>query len=167
MKKANLFALLISSFLIFSCGGDGDDAGPSGGGNSLSATVTGDISANFSASGEIQGQQLVRATLSSTSAGDIISIVGTDISGNSMNLAITEYTGVGTYSLDITSANTASFTQIDTETFESTGVTAISGSIEVTSEGDVVKGTFEFDGEGSNDVTASVTGKFSVTAEEQ
>lgn len=162
MKKINLFALLISSVLLFSCGG-GDDAAPAG--NSLSATITGDIAASFNASGEIQGQKLVQATLANN--GSVLSVVATEGTGNSMTLAITDYDGAGTYSLAITSSNTASFVSIDTETFASTGVTATSGSIEVTVSGDVINGTFSFDGEGADDIQATVEGSFSVTAEEQ
>jgi hypothetical protein len=165
MKKANLFALVISSFLIFSCGGDGDDAGPGGsGGNSLSATVTGDITANFNASGEVQGQKLVQATIASSG---VLSIVANDGTGSSITFGITGYDGAGTYSLDPTSSNTAAFISVDTETFQTTGVTATSGSVEITLNGDVINGTFDYDGEGSNDITASVTGEFSVTADEQ
>ncbi|WP_420575625.1 DUF6252 family protein [Ekhidna sp.] len=164
MKTSNLFALLISVFILASCGGD-DDSGPAG--NSISATVTGDISASFSASGEVQGQKLVVATLSNTSNGTVLSIVGTDVNGSSMNIAIPDFTGKGTYSLAITTANTATFTQIDTETFQPTGVTATSGSIEISESGTTINGTFDFTGEGNNDITADVTGKFSVIADEQ
>lgn len=163
MKTSNLFAILISVFLLASCGGD-DDSGPVG--NSISATVTGDISASFSASGEVQGQKLVQATLASSGA---LAIVGTDINGSSMSIGIPEYDGAGSYSLAITSANSATFTsvEVDGQNFSSTGVTAISGNIEITVDGDVINGTFEFDGEGNNDITADVTGKFSVIADEQ
>jgi len=161
MKTFNLFTLIISTALLFSCGGDGDD-GDGGGtpsGNSLSATVTGDIAASFSASGEVQGQQLVQANLAN---GNVLSIVASEGTGNSMAISITDYDGAGTYSLDLLSANTATFTSVDTQTFATTGVTAVSGTIEVTVDGDRVNGTFDFDGEGNDDITAEVTGEFSV-----
>lgn len=163
MKTHKLFALLIAASLLFSCGGDSDgDASPTG--NSLSATVTGDITANFSASGEIQGQQLVQSNL--TGSG-VLSIVASEGTGNAMSMAITSYDGAGSYSLNIGAANTATFTSVNTSTFETTGVTAVSGSIEITVSGDVINGTFNFDGEGNNDVQASVTGEFSVIPEVQ
>lgn len=165
MKTIKLFAYLISASLIFSCGGDSDDAAPAG--NSLSATVTGDISASFSASGEVQGQKLVQAFLTSSSNGDVLAIVASEGTGNSMAISIVDFDGAGTYSLEVTSSNTATFTSINTTTFETTGVTATSGSIEVTVSGDVINGSFSFDGQGTNDIQASVTGQFSVTAEEQ
>ena len=148
--------------MLFSCGGD-SDAAPAG--NSLSATVTGDISASFTASGEIQGQKLVQATLTSTGSGDVLAIVATEATGNAMALSITEFNGAGSYSLALTSSNTATFTSVNTTTFQTTGVTAVSGTIEVTVSGDVINGTFNFDGEGSNDIQASATGEFSVTPE--
>ena len=161
MKKFNLFTLIISAALLFSCGGDSDD-GDGGGtpsGNSLSATVTGDIAASFSASGEVQGQQLVQANLTN---GNVLSIVASEGTGYSMAISITDYDGAGSYSLDLMSANTATFTSVDIETFATTGVTAISGSIEITVDGDRINGTFDFDGEGNDNITASVTGDFSV-----
>lgn len=164
MKTIKLFACLIFASLLFSCGGDSDDATPAG--NSLSATVTGDISANFSASGEVQGQKLVQATLTSSSNGDVLAIVASEGTGNSMAISIVNFDGAGTYSLEITSSNTATFTSVNTTTFETTGVTAVSGSIEVTVSGDVINGTFSFDGEGSDDIQAEVSGQFSVTPEE-
>lgn len=163
MKTIKLFVYLISASILFSCGGDSDDAAPAG--NSLSATVTGDISASFTASGEVQGQKLVQATLTSASNGDVLAIVATEGAGNAMTISITEFTGAGSYSLALTSSNTATFTSVNTTTFETTGVTAISGTIEVTVSGDVINGTFNFDGEGTNNIQASVTGDFSVTTE--
>ncbi|MEQ6166528.1 DUF6252 family protein [Ekhidna sp. MALMAid0563] len=165
MKTSNLFSILISIFLLSSCGGGDDDSGPAG--NSLTATVTGDITASFNASGEVQGQKLVQATLSSTGSGDVLSIVASEGTGNSMSIAITDYDGGGTYSLAITSSNTATFTSVDTQSFETTGVTAISGSIEITVNGDVINGAFNFDGEGNDDIQAEVSGEFSVTPEAQ
>ncbi|WP_436517180.1 DUF6252 family protein [Ekhidna sp. To15] len=164
MKTIKLFAYLISASLLFSCGGDSDDATPAG--NSLSATVTGDISANFSASGEVQGQKLVQANLTSSSNGDVLAIVASEGTGNAMAISIVNFDGAGTYSLEITSSNTATFTSVNTTTFETSGVTAVSGSIEVTVSGDVINGTFSFDGEGSDDLQAEVSGQFSVTPEE-
>ena len=79
-----------------------------------------------------------------------------------MAISITDYDGAGSYSLDLMSANTATFTSVDIETFATTGVTAISGSIEITVDGDRINGTFDFDGEGNDNITASVTGDFSV-----
>ena len=164
MKTLNLFALLVSTLLLFSCGGGDDDSGPAG--NSISATVTGDISANFSASGEVQGQKLVQATLASNGA---LAIVGTDIDGSSMSIGIPEYDGAGSYSLAITSVNSATFTSVEVngQNFSTTGVTAISGSIEITVNGDVINGAFNFDGEGNDDIQADVSGEFSVIAEAQ
>lgn len=166
MKTINLFALLISSALLFSCGGE-DDATPAG--NSISANVTGDVTANFSASGEMQGQKLVRAPLTNTSSGDVLAVIGTDINGSSMNLTINQYEGAGTYDLNITSVNNATYTsvEIDGQTITTTAITAISGSVEITVNGDVINGTFEFDAEGPDEIQADVTGQFSVTAEEQ
>ena len=166
MKTINLFALIIASSLWVACGsdGDGDGDGGSPSGNSMSATVTGDITASFSASGEVQGQQLVQANLTN---GNVLSIVASEGTGNSISMSITDYDGAGSYSLEITSANTMTFTSVDTETFATTGVTAVSGSINITVSGDVINGTFDFDGEGSNDITASVTGEFSVTPNAQ
>ena len=161
MKTIKLFAYLIISSLLIACGGDSDDdATPAG--NSLSATVTGDISASMNASGEVQGQKLVQANLTNS---NVLSIVASEGTGNSMSIAITDYDGAGSYSLAVTSSNTATFTAVNTTTFETTGVTAVSGSIEVTVSGDVINGTFTFDGEGNNDIQASVTGEFSVTTE--
>jgi len=166
MKTINLFALIIASSLWIACGsdGDGDGDGGSPSGNSLSATVTGDITASFSASGEVQGQQLVQANLTN---GNVLSIVASEGTGNAMSMSITDYDGAGSYSLEITSANTMTFTSVDTETFATTGVTAVSGSINITVSGDVINGTFDFDGEGNNDIAASVTGEFSVTPNAQ
>lgn len=166
MKKINLFALLISSLLLFSCGGDDGDGGGSAtpAGNSLSANISGAVSAKFSASGEVQGQPLVVVTLASSGA---LSIVGNDGSGSSMTLGITEYDGAGTYSLDIQSINTASFVSVtlDGQTPDTKGFTATSGSVEITLDGDTINGTFSFNGEG-NDGTIEVTkGTFSVTPE--
>lgn len=162
MKTLKQFVFLLIALILISCGSDSDDATPAG--NSLSATVTGDITANFSASGEVQGQKLVQATLANS---NVLAIVASEGTGNAMSISITDYSGAGTYSLNIGSSNTATFTSVNTTTFETTGVTAISGSIEVTVSGDVVNGTFSFDGEGSNDVQAEVTGQFSVTPDEQ
>lgn len=164
MKTIKLFAYLITASILFSCGGDSDNALPAG--NSLSATVTGDITANFSASGEIQGQKLVQANLTDASSGDVLAIVASEGTGNAMAISISDFDGAGTYNLSITSSNSATFTSINTTTFESTGVTAISGTVEVTVSGDVINGTFSFDGEGSNDIQAEVSGQFSVTPEE-
>ncbi|WP_462248275.1 DUF6252 domain-containing protein [Ekhidna sp.] len=161
MKTIKLFAYLFIATVLISCGGDSDgDAGPTG--NSLSATVTGDITANFSASGEIQGQQLVQVTL--TDSG-VLAIVASEGTGNAMSISIASYDGAGSYSLNIGNSNTATFTSVNTSTFETTGVTAVSGSIEITVSGDTINGTFSFDGEGNNDVQASVSGEFSVTPE--
>ncbi|MEP1032802.1 hypothetical protein [Ekhidna sp.] len=165
MKTIKLFAYLILASFLFACGGDSDDAAPVG--NSLSATVTGDISASFNASGEVQGQKLVQANLTSSSNGNVLSIVASEGTGNSMAISIINFDGAGSYSLAITSNNTATFTSVNTSTFETTGVTATSGNIEVTVSGNVISATFSFSGEGNNDVQAEVTGQFSVTAEEQ
>ncbi len=164
MNIIKLSAYFILSILLFSCGGDSDDAVPAG--NSLTATVTGDITANFNASGEVQGQKLVQANLTSSSNGNVLAIVASEGTGNSMAISIVSFDGAGTYSLEIASSNTATFTSVNTSTFETTGITAISGSIEVTVSGDVINGTFSFDGEGSDDIQAEVTGQFSVTPEE-
>lgn len=163
MKKYNLFAFLIASiFLLASCGGDDDDSATPAG-NSLSANVTGAISANFTVSGEVQGQKLVQANL--TSSG-VLSIVASGTEGHSMSIAITSYDGAGTYDLGLTSGNTMVYTNVDLTTFATTGFANTAGSIEITTSGDVISGTFSMDGEG-NDGTIAASGNFSVTPENQ
>lgn len=157
--------------MIFSCGGDGDDdAGPSGSGT-MSAKISGTVSTNFSASGSLGGQNLVTAQLNSP----VLSIVGNDGGSpttNQINIAIGAYDGPGTYEFGITTGNTATFSQTTVDVsnptdFENLSFTALSGSVEVSENGDSYEGTFTFSAQGNDETTVEVTeGSFNASPAE-
>lgn len=168
MKKSTLFAFLLASMVIISsCGGDdSDEVSPTISGNSLSANVSGAVSANFSASGQVQGQNLVQAV----TANGALAIVATSTTGQAMTITIAEYTGAGTYPIDVAGgvANIASFTYVNTTTFETKGFAALTGEITVTEADNGIRGSFSYEAEsgsegGATNESISVTnGSFEI-----
>ncbi len=165
MKNLLLLSLFAISTIFVACGDDEEeDLGLTPGENGLTATITGDISVNFDATGNIAGQQLTNVTVVSNT----LSIVATNTTGSGISIAISSYSGDGTYSLDLGEGNIASYSSVDINNpTDVRGYIAISGEVVITVSGNEISGTFNWVGEGDNDQdgnneSISVTGQFLV-----
>ena len=157
-----ILVMTLAAVTFTSCSSDddsGDDPGTGGGGGAefLTAIIDG---ADFAAS------QSPAVIVGAQSTNGILAVQGGDNNGNTINFAIQNYTGVGTYVTgdDISNSNSIQYLQISPapSTWLSSGVTSLvgglnPGTIEITSDdGTTVEGTFSFDGYNGSDMTTKV-----------
>ncbi len=151
LKQLALFLTVVA--LLASCSKDDDDNG-NGGDEFLTAKIDG---ADYAAS------QSPAIIVGAQSTNGILSVQGGDNNGNTINMAIQNYTGVGTYTSgdNLTNGNMIQYLQIkpavagwgsNLATAVVGGLTA--GSIKITSDdGTTVEGTFSFEGYNATDMT--------------
>lgn len=161
MKNFNqLITIMLAVFvLVFSsCSDDDDDDNNNGNGGDQYFTAKID-GADFEAA------QTPAVIIGATSTNGVLAVQGGDNDGNTINISIINYTGVGTYTTgdNITNSNIAQYLEINPVAgWLSNGVTALvggltPGSIEITSDdGTTVMGTFSFDGYNGDDMTTKV-----------
>jgi hypothetical protein len=159
MRKLNQIMLLIMSISLVSftsCSSDDDNGGGSGSGDEfLTATVDGASYAAAQSPSVIVGAQSVNG---------VLAVQGGTNNGTTINFAINNYTGVGTYTTgdNITNTDFIQYLSISGTT-PSTWASGLSsaaaggispGTIEITSDdGTTVEGTFSFDGYNAGDMT--------------
>ncbi len=151
--------MTVSLVTFTSCSSDDDNGGGNGGGDEfLTATVDGSNYAAAQSPSVIVGAQ---------STNGILSVQGGTNTGNTISMAISSYTGVGTYTTgdNITNSNFIQYLTISgtTPSTWASGLgsaalgTIMAGTIEVTSDdGTTVEGTFSFDGYNAGDMTTKV-----------
>lgn len=153
--KTHLFFLLIGLFIfnITSCNKD-DDGGD--GGTAAPGTVQAKIDGSTFTSNSMASQ----ANIVDVGPSFTINILGTDLSGNNINLTLNGVTGPGTYVIggDNLVSISASYTEINTSTFQSsTWQAPYEGGDEVGEiniaqlEEDNIVGTFNFTARNSDD----------------
>ena len=137
-KQFNLLLLAFLAIAFTACNNDDDETmneDPTAAGEFLIAKVDG---VDFSA---------MEVSVTATTSNNVLSLVGGDSSGNTFQMAIQNYAGVGTYITGdvITNSSAMSYITVNpvalwTSTFD-TG----SGTLKVTSDnGSIIEGTFEF-----------------------
>ncbi|MFK7748766.1 MAG: hypothetical protein AB8B65_10265 [Kordia sp.] len=137
-KQFNVFCIAILTVTMISCNNDDDVATmdtANTAGEFLTAKVDG---VDFSA---------MEVSVTATTSNNVLSLVGGDSNGNTFQMAIQNYNGVGTYVTGdvITNSNAMSYITVTpfalwTSTFD-TG----NGTLEVTTDdGSIIEGTFEF-----------------------
>lgn len=152
LKQLVLFLTVIT--LLASC--SKDDNNSSSGDEFLTAKIDGSDFAAAQSPAVIVGAQSTNGTLA---------VQGGDNDGNTINMAIQNYTGVGTYTTgdNLTNTNLIQYLQINPVAgWASNLATAavgglVAGSIEITSDdGTTVDGTFSFEGYNATDMTTKV-----------
>ena len=140
-------------------GGSGGGGGGGGGGGSefLTAKIDG---TDFAAA------QSPAVIVGATSTSGILAVQGGDNSGNTINMSIQGYTGVGTYTTGDALSNTNLIQYLEISpavaSWMSSGVTSavgglMPGSIEITSDdGTTVEGTFTFEGYNGDDMSTKL-----------
>jgi hypothetical protein len=161
MRKLNQIMLLIMtvSLVTFtSCSSEDDnDGGNDNGDEFLTATIDGN---GFSAA------QSPAVIIGAQSTNGILSVQGGDNTGNTVSMAVMNYTGVGTYVTGDVISNTNFIQYLTISGTPSTWASGLSsaalgtlmpGTIEVTSDdGTTVEGTFSFEGYNGADMTTKV-----------
>lgn len=154
-----LFVMIGSLITLTSCSSDDDNGGDNGGGNGnefLTAKIDG---ADFAAS------QSPAVIVGAQSTNGILAVQGGDNNGNTINFAIQNYNGVGTYTTgdNLTNANLIQYLQISPVAGWASNLATAAlgtlnpGTIEITSDdGTTVEGTFSFDGYNADDMTTKV-----------
>jgi len=166
MRKLNQMMLLVMTIVLVtftSCSSDDDNGGGSGD-EFLTATIDGSSYAAAQSPAVIVGAQ---------STNGILAVQGGTNEGNTISMAISNYSGVGTYTTgdNISNNNFIQYLTISgtTPTTWASGLGSAAaggimpGTIEVTSDdGTTVEGTFSFDGYNAADMTTKVVtnGKF-------
>jgi hypothetical protein len=155
MRKLKQLALFLTVVLLLtSCSKDDDNS--SGGDEFLTAKID---ATDFAAS------QSPAVIVGAQSTNGILAVQGGDNNGNTINMAIQNYSGVGTYKTgdNLTNGNMIQYLQINPlSTWASNLATAAvgtlqAGSIEITSDdGTTVEGTFSFEGYNASDMTTKV-----------
>lgn len=161
MKKLNLSILLvmiISTLSFLSCSSDDNNEDDSNGDEFLTASVDGSSFAAAQSPAVIVGAQSVNG---------VLAVQGGTNDGTTISMAISNYTGVGTYTTgdSITSSNFIQYLTISgttPSTWASSLATSVigtltAGSIEITSDdGTTVEGTFSFEGYNASDMTSKM-----------
>jgi hypothetical protein len=176
MKK--LFYLFVSlSLIMASC--SSDDDGGSGG-----SAAEGNVQAKVNGSDFASMTMASFGTLVEAEGSSSLIVQGSDADGNAINLNINSvYEGPGTYEIDGSNGNiliTASYTEVDVDVsnpansqstswvapFDDNGVV---GEINVSEDGEYIKGTFSFEArnqEDDNDTVNITSGSFNVKKQE-
>lgn len=155
MRKLKQFVFVLTAISVVtytSCSSSDDGVGDNNGDEFLTAKIDGNAFAAAQSPAVIVGAQ---------SSNGVLVVQGGDNDGNTINLAIQNYTGVGTYATgdNLTNANLIQYLQIkpsisgwgsNLATAVIGGLTA--GSIKITSDdGTTVEGTFSFEGYNGDD----------------
>lgn len=164
MRKLNQIMLLVMTISLVtfaSCSSDDDNGGGSGSGDEfLTASIDGSSFAAAQSPAVIVGAQSVNG---------VLAVHGGTNDGTTINFAINNYTGVGTYITGDNISNTDFIQYLSISgTTPSTWASGLSsaaaggvtpGTIEITSDdGTTVEGTFSFDGYNAADMsTKTVT----------
>jgi len=151
MKNLQKIVCTLMLTLVFvACGSSGDD--PTSGSGTLTAKVDG---TSFSS---------LKASVGATEVANIITIQGSDASGNFIKITINPYSGTGTYTTGDAISNLSSliYGTINPVAAWSSVFDSGEGTITITDDDDNhVKGTFSFVGyKGSNDRKSITEGKF-------
>lgn len=136
-KQFNVFLMMCIAITFVACNNDDDSDVPDA--NNAAEFLTAKVDGvDFSA---------MEVSVTATTSNNVLSLIGGDSSGNTFQMAMQNYTGVGTYITGdvVTNSNAMSYITVTpvalwTSTFD-TG----NGILEITSDdGSVIEGTFEF-----------------------
>ena len=136
-KQFNLFFIMCIAITLVACNNDddSDDSAMNTAAEFLTAKVDG---VDFSA---------MEVSVTATISNNVLSLIGGDSSGNTFQITMQNYTGVGTYITGdvVTNSNAMSYITITPVALWSSTFDTGSGILEVTSDdGSILEGTFEF-----------------------
>lgn len=157
IKKYAVFLIAISLVTFSSCSKNDDEDSATNGDEFLTAKIDG---ANYAAA------QNPAVIVGAQSTNGVLAVQGGDNNGNTITIALPNYTGVGTYKTgdNITNQNVIMYLEISgtrPTSWASNFATLTPGTIEITTDdGTTVEGTFSFDGSDASTTKKITEGKF-------